>query len=265
MSNNSFFERKSTKKVMGFIYGVGASVVIVGALFKILHWPGADIMLIVGLLTEAAIFLISAFEPPHQDPDWTLVYPELAGMEPTKKEKKPTGTVTQQLDKMLEEAKVGPELIQSLGTGLKSLGENVSQMSNISAAAVATDKYTENVNKAAQSINGINESYTKAVDAMNSLAGSASGSKEYAHQIDLITKNLASLNQVYEMEIAESNNHLKSISSFVGNLNNVVTSLQETESSAKAISGEINSLSKNLASLNTIYGNMLSAMNVARN
>ena len=80
--SKSFFESKKYKTTMNFVYGIGAAVVIVGALFKILHLKGADIMLSVGLLTEAAIFVISAFEPVHMDPDWSLVYPELAGGEP---------------------------------------------------------------------------------------------------------------------------------------------------------------------------------------
>jgi len=264
----SVFESKKWKTTMGFIYGVGAAVVIVGALFKITHWPGADIMLIVGLLTEAAIFLVSAFEPVHMDLDWTLAYPELAAGEANqskKVEKKASGTVSQQLDKMLEDAKVNPDIISSLGTNLKALSENVAGMNNITSAATATNEYTQNVTKASQGAAAINDSYARAIEAMNGLSSASSNTQEYAKQVDMITKNLSSLNQVYEMEIAESNNHLKAMGAFVGNLNNVVTSLSETENTAKAITGEITSLSKNLASLNTIYGNMLSAMNVNRN
>ena len=114
------FETKKGKKMMGMLYGWGASIVIVGALFKIMHWPGAGAMLTTGLLTEAVIFAFSAFEPPHMDVDWSLVYPELAGMgeevdlleESTSEDK---GTITEQLDTMLEDARIGPELIESLG------------------------------------------------------------------------------------------------------------------------------------------------------
>jgi len=263
----SVFESKKWKTTMGFIYGVGAAIVIVGALFKITHWPGADIMLIIGLLTEAAIFLISAVEPVHMDLDWTLVYPELAGAEANylNLEKEATGSVSQQLDKMLEDAKVNPEIISSLGTNLKALSENVAGMTDITSATTATNEYAQNVTKASQSAAAINDSYSRAIEAMNGLSSASSNTQEYAKQVDMITKNLSSLNQVYEMEIAESNNHLKAIGAFVGNLNNVITSLSETESTAKAITGEISSLSKNLASLNTIYGNMLAAMNVSRN
>ena len=94
MSSNSFFESKQFKKIMAYVYGWGAAVVIIGALFKIMHWPGANLMLILGLGTEALIFFISVFEPMHAEYDWTLVYPELAGIEPS--EKKAKGTISQQ-------------------------------------------------------------------------------------------------------------------------------------------------------------------------
>ena len=200
---------------MGMAYGLGASVVIVGALFKILHLKGADMMLIVGMTVEALIFAISAFEPIHQEVDWTLVYPELAGMDSGEKEEKGKGTVSQQLDKMLAEAKVGPELISSLGTGLKSLSENVRGMSDLSSATVATKEYTDNVQKASKSLEGVTTSYGRAVDAMNNLAAVSEGTKQYHDQVE-------------------------------------------------HISAEMSKLTRNLSSLNSIYGNMLSAMGGSR-
>lgn len=215
----NFFESKTGKKIMSMAYGLGASIVIIGALFKILHLPGADEMLIVGMGVEALIFAVSAFEPPHQEVDWTLVYPELAGMEPEKKKvkeaPKASGTVSQQLDKMLEEAKIGPELITSLGTGLKSLSENVRGMSDLSNAAVATNEYTGNVQKASKSLEGVSASYTRAMDAMNSLASAGEGTRAYQEQVE-------------------------------------------------NIAAEMNKLSKNISSLNAVYGNMLTAMGGAK-
>ncbi len=263
---NSFLESKGFKSFMAKAYGIGAAVVIIGALFKILHWKGADLMLMVGLLTEAAIFFISAFEPPHAEPDWSLVYPELAGMEP--KEKKSSankGTITQQLDKMMEEAKIGPDLISSLGNGMRTLSENVTNMKDLSTAAVATDTYTKNVQAAADSLTGINTSYTKAVTAMEGLVNASEGSREYGAQIEKMTKNLASLNSIYELEIAESNNHLKGINEFVGGLSKVVSTLNDTNANAEHFRGEMDKLNKNLSSLNSVYGNMLAAMNVRGN
>ena len=163
--SKSFFESKKWKKTMNFIYGFGAAIVIVGALFKILHLPGANLMLSVGLLTEAAIFAISAFEPVHSEPDWTLVYPELAGGEPTQRKSSNTGSsVSQQLDSMLSQAKIGPELIESLGTGLTSLSTNVKEMANLSNAVVATNEYAESATKAAHNMNSIAESSTVVSD-----------------------------------------------------------------------------------------------------
>src|SRR5665811_1543407 len=123
MSFSSFVSSKGYKNFMSKLYGIGAAVVIMGALFKITHMTGANEMLFVGLTTEAIIFFFSAFENPHVEPDWSLVYPELAGMyhdgkagSPGSIRKTATGkTITQDLDDMLSKAKIGPELIESLG------------------------------------------------------------------------------------------------------------------------------------------------------
>ena len=211
--SKSFFESKKFKTTMNFVYGIGAAVVIVGALFKILHLKGADIMLSVGLLTEAGIFVISAFEPVHMDPDWSLVYPELAGGDPT--EKKKTGSVSQQLDSMLAQAKIGPELIESLGTGLTSLSSNVKDMANLSNAAVATNEYTESATKAAKNMSSIADSTAMVSDSMGN---------------------------------------------FSAGLQGALTNINATESATAEFSSELNKLNRNLSNLNSIYGNMLSAM-----
>jgi len=209
MSSNSIFESKGFKKVMAYIYGWGASIVIIGALFKIMHWPGANAMLIAGLGTEALIFFISVFEPQHAEYDWTLVYPELAGIEPTeKKSKNNQGTISQQLDKMLAEAKVGPELIGSLGNGLKSLSDNVKDMSSLSNATLATTEYTTNISKASKAIESIGSASTEISNSMSSFAGglttmvnnlssTANDSAEFKDNINKLNKNLGSLNSVY--------------------------------------------------------------------
>jgi uncharacterized protein YukE len=206
MSSNSFFESKQFKKIMAYVYGWGAAVVIIGALFKIMHWPGANLMLIAGLGTEALIFFISVFEPMHAEYDWTLVYPELAGIEPS--EKKAKGTISQQLDKMLAEAKVGPELITSLGNGLKSLSDNVKDMASLSNATLATNEYTSNINKAAKAIESIGSASNEISSSMNSFAGglttmvntlssTANDSAEFKDNINKLNKNLGTLNNVY--------------------------------------------------------------------
>ena len=167
---------KGYKNFMAKLYGIGAAVVILGALFKILHLQGANIMLIAGMGTEAIIFIFSAFEPLHVEYNWALVYPELAigneeELKPvTKKAKKevPTGTVTQQLDKMLEEAKIGPELIESLATGMRNLSENAKKISGTADAAAATDGYIANLTKAGEKAKDLSVQYEKTTNALMS-------------------------------------------------------------------------------------------------
>jgi gliding motility-associated protein GldL len=206
--SKSFFESKKWKKTMNFVYGWGAAIVIVGALFKILHLPGANEMLSVGLLTEAAIFIISSFEPVHQEPDWSLVYPELAGGEPTKKAAGLGGSVSQQLDSLLSQAKIGPELIESLGMGLQSLSSNVKEMASLSNAAVATNEYVDATNKATQNMGGIADSSAVVSDSlgsfsstlsnvMNNLSDSEAATAQFKSEITDLNKNLSNLNNIY--------------------------------------------------------------------
>ena len=203
----NFFESKSGKKVMAMAYGIGASIVIAGALFKILHWPGADIMLIVGMCTESFIFFISAFEPIHEEWDWSLVYPELAGMDSDRTDASGL-TASQQLDKMMSEAKIGPELIDSLGSGLKSLSTNVGAMADLSGATVATKEYADNIHKANEQLIGMNTSYSRAVNALESLSETTESFRESTAKVANINtslnqnlmsfdQNIQNLNKIY--------------------------------------------------------------------
>ncbi len=204
----NFFESKTGKNVMAKAYGIGAAVVIIGALFKIMHWEGANLMLIIGMGTEGLIFLISAFEPIHEEWDWSLVYPELAGMEGDAVSLEQGGNVSQQLDKMLSEAKIGPELIEGLGLGMKSLSTSVSSMADLSGASVATKEYADNVSLANEQIKGMNTSYGRAVSALDSLTETTESFKETTTKVTSINatlndslvsfdQNIQNLNKVY--------------------------------------------------------------------
>jgi len=249
---------KAFKQMMSKLYGLGAAIVIVGALFKIQHWEGAGIMLTVGLLTEAVIFFFSAFEPPHEELDWTLVYPELAGMhEPGGhgKKKKAGDPVAQELDRLLSDAKIGPDLIASLGTGLKSLGENTSKMANLSNAAVATDEYAKNVT-------ALSASYQKAAQAMTSMSSSHEDVKVYSEQMRSAGKNMSALNASYELQLQEASARMKDTTKFYNGIQELLSNLNATVEDTKKYKEEVGKLAKNLGSLNTVYGNMLSAMNL---
>lgn len=264
----NFLATKKGKRLMSMVYGIGASIVIVGALFKILHWPGANQMLMVGLLTEAAIFFISAFDKPHEEVDWTIVYPELGGMEEDShgksKKDKPQGSVTQQLDKMLEEAKVGPELIQSLGNSLKNLGDNTSKLADITDASVATNQYVSSVKTASEKIGSLSDTYQKAAESLTGLSMASADGSNFGEQLQKISKNLTELNSVYELQLRGAQEHNQSASKFYQGIEQLLGNLNDSVADTKRYKEEMAQLTSSLSSLNTIYGNMLSAMNVNR-
>lgn len=261
------FETKKGKKVMGLLYGLGASVVIIGALFKIEHWPGASTMLIIGLGTEALIFAVSAFEPPHSEVDWTLVYPELAGIEDdqlteaTRRRNQGGDAVSQELDKMLEEAKIGPDLIESLGSGFKNLADHASKLNNISDASVATEEYVENVKGAAGRMSVLSDSYEKAAESLTGMTVSSEDGNSYSDNLRNITSKLSELNNVYELQLNSATEHMEASKRAFEGIHDMMDNLKESVEGTQAYKQNINELAQNLSSLNTIYGNMLNAMN----
>lgn len=267
MGISELTQGKSFKKFMARLYGWGAAIVIVGALFKIQHWPFSGFFLVLGLGTEAIIFFFSAFEPPHEDVDWSLVYPELAGMEDedshSKKERRSKkDPVAQQLDRLMADAKIGPELIESLGSGLRSISDSTSKLADLSNASVATEDYVQNVSKASRSIGEMTTSYTKAAQAVEQLSSSTEEVRIYKDQVVSAGKNLAALNAVYELQLQDSNENLKQTSKFYEGINELMSNLNSSLDDTRKYREEVAMLAKNLSSLNTVYGNMLSAMTI---
>jgi gliding motility-associated protein GldL len=326
---------KGYKQFMAKLYGWGASVVILGALFKINHYPGADYLLIAGLGTEACIFFFSAFEPLHVEYDWSLVYPELAGMEDLDK-KVSKKSLTQELDKMLADAKIGPELIASLGDGMRHLGDNAMKLSGVTDAATATDGYVTSLNTAAGSVKNLSEAYNKTANALekdiqnteefskniktasetaSTLAGaynqvaenikkdinatdeyvnsikfatesahsladkyaksaesltrsadaidfSAVDGKAYGEQIQRMSKNLSELNSVYELQVKNSTDQLEKSKQMKESIDGFLANLNESVEGTARYKDQVSVLAKNVAALNQVYGNMLTAMNV---
>jgi hypothetical protein len=212
MGLGNITEAKWYKTMMPKLYGWGAALVIIGALFKIEHLPGASIMLILGLGTEAIIFFFSAFEKQHEETDWSLVYPELAGMNDPNSAKRPA----QQLDDALAKAKIDNELIESLNEGLRSFGESAK--------------------------------------ALNETVSAAAGISEYNSQIQEGVKNMNALNSLYELQLQTSNQQMEATTLFLQNL-------QSSVEDSKKFQEQVSSLADNLEQLNTVYGNMLTAMN----
>ena len=206
-----------SKKAMNFAYGMGAAVVIIGALFKITHFEigplTGTLMLSIGLLTEALIFALSAFEPVEDDLDWTLVYPELANGQAVKRDKTESpadaqGLLSQKLDAMLKEAKIDGELMSSLGNSIK----------NFEGAAKAI---------------------SPTVDSM-------AGQKKYAEELSMAAAQMESLNSLYKVQLESASRNAQANSEIAEN--------------ASKLKEQMQSMTANIASLNNVYGGMLSAM-----
>src|SRR5882762_12295 len=253
--------------IMPKVYGIGAAVVIVGALFKILHLTGANEMLMIGLSTEAVIFFLSAFEPPHEEPDWSKVYPELAEdyeapvTGPTRISNRPGGeSPLLKIDEMLKTAKVDQNLLDNLGKGLTNLASSASQMNNLSNAAVATNEYAKNVQAASTSLTEMNKSYGVAMTAVKAMSDASKDTSEYHKQVQAVTKNLAALNTVYEMELKDADSHVKNMNKFYESLTGAMTGLSKVGDNTTKFTTELGSLTNNITALNKVYGSMLTAM-----
>ncbi len=337
-----FVKTKAWRTFMSRLYGWGASVVIIGALFKIQHYPYAGLLLLIGMITEAVVFFFSGFEPLHEEPDWSLVYPELAGLEATEPRKfegvravTQNVTISNTLDKLLEDANIGPELIGNLSAGLKNLSENAAKMADLSNAAVVTNGYIQNVENASKSVVELSQSYKNAAEylkhdlslsqeygnslksavtsmnqlsetyqktavtaresldvssqfnnsiknattysdqlgesysknaalltkAVEALEGNASSGQVYSQQLQKTANNLMALNTAYELQLQASGNQSAATEKLQQTVGSLVDNLNLSLVNTKQYKEEIEKLNANIRALNSVYGNMLSAMN----
>lgn len=327
MSLTELVESPGYKKLMAKVYGWGAAVVLAGALFKIQHYPGAGPMLVIGMGVEIIIFFLSAFEPPHQMPDWSLVYPELVGLEP--KESHHAGGVKSgvshggggsDLAALIESGHLEPAVVEKLAEGIKKLSNTTSQLSDLTDASLVTDSYLKNLKQASESVGNLTSTQTKSVklleDSASQLAKSydstaqaitqsgsrladdlnASGkkfveelnrsteamsgsytrltqamsqeidrvsnsSKSYAEQMDGMNKNLSSINSMYELQLKNNSVQFEVANSMIKGMNDVKEQLLQSVNETKQYKEQVSKLSQSIGELNTIYGNMLSAMN----
>jgi len=290
------------KNFISKLYGLGASVVIVGALFKIQHWPLAGTMLTIGLLTEAVIFFFSAFEPLHEEIDWSLVYPELSGIpedetgELSAHQGKYSGSISggggsggsgggggygggsgavalAKFDEMLEKAEISPDLFMKLGSGMKKLSDSTSNINIMGDISVASSKYIGTINVANDSLGKLADSYQSTARIINdtgssyknmtdSLSTIEMGGKSYQQQLESLNKNLSALNTVYELQRKGADEHIKESESLYRGIQGLMKDLSESAGDTKKYREQITKLNDNLAALNNVYGNMLAAMNV---
>jgi gliding motility-associated protein GldL len=282
------------KNFMAKLYGIGASVVIIGALFKIQHWNGAGTMLALGLCTESVIFFFSAFEPLHEEVDWTLVYPELAGMQ----EEEP-GSVRgvgdgkyaagmiggggggvgsgsyalSKFDEMLEKADITPDLFQKLGVGMKKFSESTANINAMGDVSAASAKYMNTIHAANDALGRLSDTYQSTAKILNdtnsnygkmaeSISVIDSGGKSYQQQLESLNKNLSALNTVYELQRKGVDEHIRESESLHKGIQGLMRDLSESAGDTKKYREQITKLNDNLTALNNVYGNMLAAMNV---
>lgn len=197
---------KKFKNGMAKLYGFGAAIVILGALFKLQHWTGAGAMLTIGLSVEAIIFFFSAFEKPYEEPDWSLVYPELAYMkDPDDKASSSPKTPVQELDNMLENANVDQALITRLGDNLRSFNETVEGVNKSMDAVSATGDYSDQMREAARKLAEMNTYYDLQLKTIQNLGNSVSDSEKFQVEISKLGTNLEALNKMYANMLSAMN------------------------------------------------------------
>ncbi len=266
------------QKFTGLAYGLGASVVIIGALFKIMHWPGASVVLTAGMLVEAFLFALSAFDKPHKEYHWEVVYPELAADD---HEAAPAGKKKEA--KKAEEDKTLPQIqevrqlvdtqMKNLVSGVQKLNETAGQLNNLSSAAAISDAYTKNLESAsaaasafANSQKNLKASSDSLVSSYESIAaniGNASkGSQNFASQIDGINKNISTINSVFELQVKSVNEQNEAMKSLSTAVKTIESSLNGSAAGVEEYKKQVALLSSQLTSLNKVYGNMLNAMTI---
>lgn len=309
---------KRWKVFTGYVYNFGASVVLIGALFKLQHWAFSGPILVVGLCTEAFIFFISAFEPPMELPEWSKVYPELR--EDFVPDDDDDTSRDDQLSKLFGQADISPDLLTKVSKGLTDLSNTASSISDISSATLATDVYVKNLNSASesmntfaeinskansdinQSVNVLVESYTNTAqrlssrgdEMLNKMAMSSeeftnvlsmSGKKlvnsydkvaetiergfgdlgekssSYNEKLTKLNENLEALNSSYVSQLKGTSEQLAASQKFFAEMGQMNQVIQNSVEEVKKYQSNAAELNKHLEALNSIYGNMLGAMN----
>ncbi|HSU28015.1 MAG TPA: gliding motility protein GldL [Chitinophagaceae bacterium] len=265
-----FFKTHRGQVTLNFIFAFFAAVVILGALFKIRHWPMADEMITLGLLSEVIVFLVMALlVPPPEEPHWQRYFPDINMHPDLDPNFKPTpltlpgatgNPALTKLDDMLREADITPANLGRLGDNFKKLGGTVDKMSDISDVVAATSDYSVKTREAAAALVSMKEAYVGATTSVQHLNNASEGTKMFHEQVQVLTKNLSSLNTIYELELQDTNNHLKAMNQFYSNLVQASQAMEGSVGDAKKAHDQIALLANNLGRLNNVYGNMITAM-----
>ena len=226
----------------------GAALVIWGALRKIIHASDADIWLWIGLTTEAVIFALYGV--------LYIIYPPIKDATHDDEQFSVVGA----LDGALKQADVSPDVLKKLGESFKQLNTTVANLGTVADAASATNELAAKTKSVTAELDKVKNAYTTAAESVGAFNNATEGARTFHEQIHVLTKNLSSLNTIYELELAESNNHLKALNTFYGKLSEASNAMVSSTEDAKRVQEQIGALATNLGRLNNIYGSMLTAM-----
>jgi len=269
-----FLASKKYKTFMGYLYGWGASVVMIGAYFKLTHIPGADFMLALGLGIEALIFFMSAFEPQHVEYAWDNVFVELEedwdGVQKTQfattgavgKAAATTDVEEAMLSKMFEKMNVSEDTFKKLGRGIDKLAENAGQMADISNAMAATTNYANAMDRATKSIADFSNAYIQTNQKLSDSLGKLDFSALDANTIKKVASSMTSLNSIYELQLQGAEQTSAASKKLTETMNKYMDNLNASSQNAGQLNQQLTQLSQRLTALNNVYGGMLSAMNI---
>jgi gliding motility-associated protein GldL len=260
MNLGELFKTKRWKTFMGYVYGWGAAIVMVGALFKLEHWQYSSLLLTVGLITEAFIFFLSAFEPPVEMPEWSRVYPELKEEyelmdldELDQKGKKGLG-------ELFSSSELTPELLDKVGKGLNDLSNTAKGISDISTATLATDMYVKNLGSASESMtdlaeinNRANESINNSVDSLVE-SYSTTAQKLSESGVGFIEK-IHKSGEEFSSQLVETGKRLAATYDEAGQ--SISSELGSIKESSKQYAGNLDLLNGNLSALNSNFETQL--------
>ena len=276
-----WYAQPGIQMAVGMVYSIGAAVVIVGALFKIMHWPGAGVMLTAGMMTEAILFTIGIFEKPHATYHWEHVFPALV-----EEEAKPIeingaiggGMVGGAPVAMPGMEKLSDEDAKKLTESIKNMSETAAQLANISRVAGLTDSYANNLQKASEAAAQFATKQQNLDEATNTLLSSYKGiaenmlaaedkTKSFAEKANELSKNLGSINTSYELQLKGISAQAEAIESQTSKINAVTSEFEKLHTAVSASSKNMDAyksmtdqLTKNVSDLNNVYGNMLNAI-----
>ncbi len=241
--------------VIDVLVSAGAAVIIFAAWAKLTHQSYADMMLTIGMWTETAIFLVYAgiewVKPKHHPEDEQTDVPD-------------GNPSLESMDKMMQNADITPTNLKRLGEGFQKLQSTVGNMHEIGDVVKNTGDFSNKTKEATSALGHMTTAFTSSAATMSSFSNAADSAKGFHEQVQVLTKNLGSLNTIYELELKESNNHLKTLNSFYGKLAEASQTMMGTVEDAGKAKEQIGLLANNLGKLNSVYGNMLSAMQGGR-